>query len=374
PWKRATLVVGPVLAVVVCLAPGAARVEFEADMGRVMAGQGESRRSTLMKRFRREVESRSTSPVVALTDSLEETRKVHDFLVRGHSRFMMLQDFASIFSFVPSDQEQRAEIVKRMHKELSRKRKALHGKDLENADRALPYLSPAPFGVEQLPQWVKDRFADRDGNVGRFVLLFAHGRKAHADDVSRVLAELDHITVDGKTYSTTASYYILKDAYDIVLKEGPVAVALAALAVLIIVIVDFRRRREVAAAFLPLGAGVVAYLGFMGYTGENLNMFNMVILPTMFGMGIDTSIHLVHRIREEGTGRMEQGAGSTGAAAGMSAATTAIGFGSMVLATNPGLRSIGELAPVGILTCYLASVVLTPSLMFLWNGRKKIGR
>ncbi len=369
--RRATMVLGLFLAAVLALAPGAGQVDFEQDMKKVMTKGKEGDRSRLMRRFRREVEGLSTSPVILLTDSLDETRRVHRWLDGHRSDFAYLQDYASIFSFVPDDQAERLTVVERMHERLRKKMGALKGKDREDAERAMEYLSPARFGVEDLPDWVQDKFRDKDGHVGHFVTLYAHGHKAHAADVGRILEELDVLDIEGKSFPTTASYYILRDAYDIVLEEGPLAVGLAALAVLLLLLFDFRRPREILAAFLPLFLGVVAYLGYMGWTGQPINMFNMVILPTVFGIGIDTSIHLVHRAREEGPRRMGLIANTTGAAAGMSAATTAIGFGSLALATNPGLRSIGVLAPVGIILCYLSSVLLTCSLTTLWNGRGK---
>jgi len=365
--RKALVVIAGFLGAVLLLSPGVSRVGFEQDMKKVMTKAKETDRSRLMHRFRREVEGRSTSPVILLTESREETRKVHDFLDDHGGEYAYIQDYASIFSFVPDDQNERKEIVDRMHERLRKKMGALEGEDLTNAEEAMPYLTPEVFGELDLPDWVLAKFTDKDGNIGHFVTLYAHGHKAHAADVGRILEELDPLVIDGKSYPTTASYYILRDAYDIVLGEGPIAVGLAALAVLMLLFIDFRTLREVVAAFLPLFLGVVAYLGYMGWTGQDINMFNMVILPTVFGIGIDSSIHLVHRVREEGVNRMGLIANTTGSAAGMSAATTAIGFGSLALASNPGLRSIGVLAPVGIILCYLASVLLTCSLSTLWQ-------
>jgi uncharacterized protein len=365
--RKALVVVAGFLGAVMLLAPGASSVGFEQDMKKVMTKAKETDRSRLMRRFRREVEGRSTSPVILLTKSREETRKVHDFLIEHSGEYAYIQDYASIYSFVPDNQAERQAIVQRMHERLRKKMGALTGEDLKSAQEAMPYLTPELFDELDLPDWVLARFTDKDGNIGHFVTLYAHGHKAHAADVGGILDELDPLVIDGTPYPTTASYYILRDAYDIVLGEGPIAVGLAALAVLLLLFIDFRTLREVAAAFLPLFLGVVAYLGYMGWTGQDINMFNMVILPTVFGIGIDSSIHLVHRVREEGAHRMSLIANTTGSAAGMSAATTAIGFGSLALASNPGLRSIGVLAPVGIILCYLSSVLLTCSLSTLWQ-------
>lgn len=360
--RRAGVVTVVVLCFILLMSGRAGMVEFESDMSKVMSNVGQQK-GELMSRFRREVSARSTSPIVLLTNSQEQTRKVHEYIEAHRSDYEFVQDYTSIFSFVPGSQQEKLAIIQRMYKRLKAKIGAMKGEDLKKAKEALEYLEPSPFGVADLPDWVKERFTDRDGNVGHFLMLFAHGNKADARVVGRLLKELDVVKVGDDEFPTTASYFILKDAYDIVRTEGPQAALLAAVAVLAILLVNFRRVREVIAAFAPVVLSMGGYLGFMGWTGHNINMFNMIVLPTMLGMGVDTSIHLVHRMREAGPSSIHRVISTTGSAAGMSAATTAIGFGALQFSSNPGLFEIGLLAPVGILLCYLTALLLTPSML-----------
>lgn len=382
--KGAWITMGALAVLMLVYVPGIQHVKFEHDMKRVMTDHKALKGPDtvkVMSRYRAAVESKSASPVVVLTDSLDETRKLHDFLEtelaadkqlpEAQRKYSMLQEFASIFNTLPEQQAEKAELAAKMRERLTRKLKALKGKDQENAEKALPYLSPEPFQLTDLPDWIRKKFTDSEGQLGRFVLLYAAGNKADALVVGSIVDQIGSFTVDGKVFRSTASYYILKDAYDIVLKEGPIAMALAALLVLLIVLADFRRLRETIAGFVPLLLGLAIYLGFVGWDDFNINMFNMIILPTLFGMGVDTSIHLLHRIKEEGRQNMSSIASTTGAAAFMSGATTAVGFGTLSVATNPGLQSIGWLAPVGIMLCYLTSMLFTCSLMTLWNPRSE---
>ncbi len=41
----------------------------------------------------------------------------------------------------------------------------------------------------------------------------------------------------------------------------------------------------------------------------------------------------------------------------------------MLVAANPGLASIGTMAPVGIFLCYLVAVGVTGSLLWFWLRR-----
>ncbi len=363
--KKAIVVIVCTLLGAGALAVGIGKVDFESNMKKVMSQSKAKKQDSVMSRYRHEVESRSASPIVMLTKSLKQTREAHDLLAKIGPDMPLLQEFASIFSFVPDGQQARRDVVERMRVRLSKKKGALKGEERKNADEAMAYLSPEPFEVHDLPDWVKERFTDREGNLGHFVLLFAHGNKADAKVVKEITDAMGQFEVGGETLYTTASYYILLDAYNIVLVEGPLAVLLAALLVLLILILDFRSVREVLAAFLSLVVGLGAYLGYMGWEGLNINMFNMVVLPTLLGIGVDTSIHLLHRIREDGIDSISAIANTTGAAAGMSAITTAVGFGALSLATNPGLDSIGNLAPIGIILTFITSLLLTCSIATL---------
>ncbi len=329
------------------------RLSFEADM-RKMRTKSARKSSALRQKYRREADQRPTSPALYMTGGLDETRALHDALVARKSTEPLINDVRSIFSFVPSDQAAKAALAAEMRRKIRNKRAILTGQDAADADRLLRYLSPKPFGPRELPAWVREHFTDTHGRLGRYVLLYVNGVKSDARHVVEIQRKLGAVRVGDKTYYGTASWMILGDAFTVVQQEGPWAVGLAGLVVLLLVSLDLRRARDVAAIFLPLTAGFVTFLGILGAANIHLNIFNIIVLPTIFGIGVDTSIHLVHRLREgAGVGLALR---STGGAAAVSSATTAVGFGALLFVSNEGLRSIGWVAAIGIVVSYLASV------------------
>ena len=118
------------------------------------------------------------------------------------------------------------------------------------------------------------------------------------------------------------------------------------LLVLLLLFLDLRHLGHTLRAYLPLVAGVVLSLGIATQAGISLNLFNIVVLPVIFGIGVDTAIHLTHTRR--GGASVREMLRTTGRAAGLSALTTAIGFGSLIAVPSEGLQSIGWLAIIGI--------------------------
>lgn len=366
------------LAVVVALSPGLLSVHLDPDLSKVEI-RGDVGEQILRTAYRRKVENLSSIPVILPVGSAQNARLMHEHLDNNPDRFPTLQRVLSIHSFVPDKQQAKLPVIASMRETIRKKRRAMQGDDAEAADRALEYLAPAAFGMHDLPPWVREKFTDKKGEVGGFLFLWADVNVADSMDIKRAVNDFDSVEVQGQTYHACASYFIGFDVFDLVNREGPIAILIAALAVLLVLIADLRRPSLVAIAYLPLPVGLAAFLGLAGLCGWSLNVFNMVILPTFLGIGVDTSIHLVHRAREEVAkaqaedrpARLGTVVASTGAAAGMSSLTTAAGFACMMVASNQGLASIGMLAPVGIFLCFLAATGVTGSLLHFRVGKAK---
>jgi hopanoid biosynthesis associated RND transporter like protein HpnN len=135
---------------------------------------------------------------------------------------------------------------------------------------------------------------------------------------------------------------------------------LASLLVLALLWIDLRNVRETAAAALSLMVGIAWTLGAMALLGSGFNLANFFAIPILIGLGIDSAIHVTHRAHE---GALEHGFGSTRRAVAVTALTTTIGFGALVLAHHQGLRSLGIAMAVGSLCCLLSAVWTLPALL-----------
>ena len=104
-------------------------------------------------------------------------------------------------------------------------------------------------------------------------------------------------------------------------------------------------------------AGVFAILDW------KLNLFNLIALPLLIGMGQDDSLHIIHRYREEGPGSIPRVLRETGGAVFLTTLTTVIGFSSMLFVEHQGLRSLGWTNVIGMTLCLLSSVLFVPACL-----------
>jgi predicted RND superfamily exporter protein len=145
-------------------------------------------------------------------------------------------------------------------------------------------------------------------------------------------------------------------------RDATLAVLLGLGVVLILLILDFRSLKLTAIAMAQLLTGVLMMLGVMKLLGMSINYANAFVATMIMGVGIDYSIHLIHRLRLSDP-HSQEGLLETGKAVVMAALTNVAGFGTLTLGSYPAMRSLGAVALCGSITCLLTSLTLVPALM-----------
>jgi len=122
---------------------------------------------------------------------------------------------------------------------------------------------------------------------------------------------------------------------------------------------------------IPIVVTVVALVASMRVVGLKFNAINGTILAIAVGIGIDYSVHVVHRFADEYHNTelypaLRKTVVGTGGALTGSMLTTVFGIGVLVLALNPALGAFGALISLSVLYAYLASLVVLPSVIVVW--------
>jgi predicted RND superfamily exporter protein len=116
----------------------------------------------------------------------------------------------------------------------------------------------------------------------------------------------------------------------------------------------------------------------MRLSGQRLNMINLVAFPLLIGIDVDYGIFLVSAARRDGGMRglslqqMIERLAPSASAVILCAATTFIGFVTLVWTSVPAVRSLGVAVSVGVLTCAAATFLfVTPALVWLARRRDR---
>jgi predicted RND superfamily exporter protein len=218
--------------------------------------------------------------------------------------------------------------------------------------------------IDQIPDYLKSRFITKDGEVGRFVIVYpseglSDGRKSIAfkDDIGSVTIE------NGKTYYAASTSIVAASMLDLMRTESPYMVGATFIIIYLFMIYTFRSFRWSLISMLPLLIGLLWLFGLLMIFDLQFNFYNLVVLPAILGIGCDSGVHLAHRYREEGKNSMWQVLSSTGQHITMGSFTTMLGFAGLVLTVHPGLQSIGIMAVLGTGMTLLTSILFLPALI-----------
>jgi predicted RND superfamily exporter protein len=140
-------------------------------------------------------------------------------------------------------------------------------------------------------------------------------------------------------------------------------VLVASVLVALVTYVDLGTLVATLGALFAFVAGVVWTFVLMSLLDVRLSLVNLTGIPILLGIGVDVVVHLTHRLRELGPGRIGTALRTTGVAVVVCTATNIASFGSLAMAGNRGVRSLGFLALLGMV---FITVVGTTMLPLLW--------
>ncbi len=324
-----------------------------------------------------------TNPTVIVAGSLDDARRIAT-LARAQKRRgqpagqgVAIAQVVAVTDMLPSHLDERRALIARLRTAARGEALSRAARDDERLSaglrRAEDLLDAEPPTFETLPEVLRRRFVTLDGQ-GFLVYLFPT-RRIESDRLAfawiRQTSELaEAIRREGMTAQIADEVFIHGWVSQLVADDVPRLIPVAVAVVLLILLVDLRRPGRVLLLAVPLFVGVAAYLGSAAALGLHFNMFNILAIPTIFGIGIDATLHMYHRLRREGSGSYALVLRSTGLAVILASATSAAGFGSSLVCHHRGLESLGVMAILGITTTTLSALFLLPSLLAARERRR----
>lgn len=239
-------------------------------------------------------------------------------------------------------------------------------KDRAQYDDLFKATNAASFTKEEVPEELTKIFrgVQHEGD-DQFVLIRPSAKLnlENGHDSIALSQDLSDIKVGDKTYHGVQHNMIFADLMTTMMTDSKVTVGLAMLAVFILLWFGFKNIKKSLLVIVSLLVGILWMVFVMGIFNINLNLFNMVVLPCIVGLGIDHSVHIFHRVEEEGMSRFIPTVMDTGTALIMTVITNMAGFFGLILAHHNGLRSIGVLALIGQFTTLVAALIFFPALI-----------
>ncbi len=182
---------------------------------------------------------------------------------------------------------------------------------------------------------------------------------------------------DDAVRMTSPNIQTLAIAKEITFRQTEAIIITIIAALLILVVFFYVTDREPILAVIavaPIALVLVWVLGTMALFGIPYSLITSIITALSIGIGVDYTIHVIHRYREEFTKSRNPEAAAirtlatTGSALLGSALTTALGFGVLVLSPLRSFEQFGITAAMTIAYALIVATFLVPPAMTVWGA------
>jgi hypothetical protein len=136
-------------------------------------------------------------------------------------------------------------------------------------------------------------------------------------------------------------------------------------AVTLTLLLVWRRLADTALVLAPLLLASAFTVEAAVFFEIPFNFADVIVLPLLIGIGVDSAIHMVHRARVMGGTGANLLNTSTARAIAYGSATNVASFGTMGLASHLGLATMGQLLTVGVILTLVCNLVVLPALLDL---------
>ncbi|HTL47790.1 MAG TPA: MMPL family transporter [Verrucomicrobiae bacterium] len=314
------------------------------------------------------------TPVVYITPNREVAGKLADDLNRYiDSHPGTFFDFAAaITSHVPHDQEQKIKVLGEINQMIESRKAILKNLDEEKRqkiDDLRAQLAPQPFVIKDLPDGIVNQYEGHDGVISA-VFVYPAVRILNGEKAKKFVQEArDFPKPPGVKLAGEPLIYA--DILMLIEKDTPIAIGISTFVVFFLVLLHFRRLDHTLWVHVPLALAGLWMVGMMGITGFKFNFFNMVIMPSILGHGIDNGIYIFDWYNRRKDESFLETIRTSFKGVLLASGTSIAAFTGIMFATHRGMASMGKLGVIGFSSCLLASVIFLPALLGFFELRYK---
>ncbi|MDH5552789.1 MAG: MMPL family transporter, partial [Nitrosomonas sp.] len=220
-----------------------------------------------------------------------------------------------------------------------------------------------PFTLQELPDSLSSHWHSPD-DVFR-IAIYPTENINDNDALRRFVRAIQH-----EAPQVTGPPVISLEAGEAVVDAFIHAFSLALIGVVLALLILLRNITSTVLVMIPLLLAALFTSAATVWFNVPFNFANIIALPLLLGIGIDSSIHMVHRSRNTVNNHKNLLHTSTARAILYSALTTLVGFGSLAYSPHQGTASMGLLLAVGVLLTLICVLIILPALLHTVERRE----
>ncbi len=228
----------------------------------------------------------------------------------------------------------------------------------DQLDRLREATFVEPIGLDDLPAQLRNRMLTPDGRAR--VQIFPAEVLTDEAAFTRFALEVKKVVPNatGLPMNMVAFAQATHDSF-----RQALVYAIVLISTLLFLL--WRRVVPVLLVLAPLLLSNILTIGLMATFGIAFNFANVVVIPLLLGIGVDSGIHLVHRAESlhRATRPGDILESTTARAVFYSALTTTVSFGTLALSSHRGVASLGIVLTIGMVLTVTSNLIVLPALL-----------
>ncbi|NOU44719.1 MAG: MMPL family transporter [Methyloglobulus sp.] len=221
-------------------------------------------------------------------------------------------------------------------------------------DRLKTSLTATGFGINDIPDYISSHWLSKNG---LYKILIMPKKDLNNPDFQREFVD-EVQKVDNKVSGLPVANQASGDA---VVKAFIQAFGSAFVAIVLALLVMYRSIKQTALVILPLVLAALLTGATNVLLDNPFNFANIIALPLLLGLGIDSSILIMHRLHFNLNENENLLQSSTTRGIIFSSITTLCSFSSLSFTAHQGMASMGLLLSIGLFFTVVCSLIVLPA-------------
>jgi predicted RND superfamily exporter protein len=283
-----------------------------------------------------------------------------------------INDVRSMDDLLPPDQEKKLAVLAEITKRLDdpKLQAALTLDEKADLDRLRPPADLKPLVDAQVPRELAWPFIEKDGSMGKLIVIRG-ARRFNSFDVSDRLAfahEARSVELPPNA-AIAGEALVVADIIEVMEADAPNMTAFAIAGSILAVFLVLGLRRHGLVTLASGMAGVIVMIAACAVSGLRVHFLDLIALPITVGIGIDYAVNLAVRDREDGHKGPHHLLRTIGGSVLLCSYTTSVGYATLMLSSNGGIKAFGLAALLGELACVSIGILVTPAWLAILRRR-----
>ena len=288
-----------------------------------------------------------------------------------------IQDVRSMDDLLPPQQREKLAVLAEIRALLDDPKlaAAVSAEDKAELDRLRPPADLVAIGDADVPRDLAWPFIEKTGTIGRLIVVRGAKRFNSFDVNDRLEFAAEARAVELPPNAAIAGEpLIVADIIETMERDAPKMTLFAIVGSILAVFLVIGLRRHGLVTLACGFAGVVVMIAACALAGLRVHFLDLIALPITVGIGIDYAVNLAARDRQDGHLGPHHLLRTTGGSVLLCSYTTAVGYGTLMLSANGGIKAFGLAALLGELACVTIAILVTPTWLAILRRRDGVAK